>query len=323
MSKGRVVVTDYEYSHLDWEQEELDRFDYTLEPHQCKTEEEIIAIAKDADGMLVQYAQITPHIINNLSRVRAISRYGIGVDVIDLEAASRKGIYVINVPDYCEEDVSDHALGFLIACNRRILQHDRLVKKGIWDYKENTPVYRFKGRQLGLIAFGKIAQLLAQKAQALGLKVVAYDPYIDEELARKYNVELMDFDTIIRTSHYISLHAPLTRKTEHMFNAEAFSKMKREAFLINTARGGLIDEEALIEALKKKEIAGAGLDVLQEEPIRDNHPLKEMDQVIITPHAAWNSILSQEELQRKAARYLGQVLSGETDIESIVNKHML
>lgn len=319
MSRGTVFVTDFEFSHLDYEREELAKFDLELEAAQGISGDEVIARAGDAIGLLVQYMRVTPDFIARLPNLRAIARYGVGVDAVALDAASARGIFVINVPDYCEDEVSDHAIGLLLACNRRLIMLDRLVRNGVWDYKRGGPVFRLRGRRLGLIALGRIARLVARKAQALGLEVVAFDPYVNPGFVTDSGVELLDFQGVIKTSHFVSLHAPLTEETHHLIDEPALRVMRNDAYLINTSRGGLIKEPDLIRALREGWIRGAGLDVLEDEPIPKDHPFLTLENVILTPHSAWNSITAEEELRRKAARSLGHVLSGNTFLPNIVN----
>jgi len=319
----KVLVTDYEFSTLEFEKEELEKYGVKLESIQSKSEENIISRAKDFQGLLVQYAPITSKVINNLPKLKAIAVYAIGVDNIDVEAATKKKVYVINVPSFCEDEVSNHALGLLIACNRKILYCNHQVKNGIWGYIEAGPIYRFKGRRLGLLGFGKIARLLAKKTCALGLEVFVFDPYIKDDIVKEYGAKPVDFNFLIKNSHYISIHLPLTKETRHLINKDVISKMRKDAYLINTSRGGVIDEKALINALKEGLIQGAGLDVFEEEPISENCLLKKLNNVIITPHIAWYSITAEEELRRKAARNLGRVLTGDDNVETIVNREVM
>ncbi|MFB4165369.1 C-terminal binding protein [Alteribacillus sp. JSM 102045] len=306
----KVVITDYEFATLEPEEKVLQQADVEFVKAQCKTEEEVIEACKDADGIINQYAPITRKVIENLDNCKVISRYGVGVNTIDINAATEKGIIVGNVTDYCMDEVSDHAFSLLLACARKVTQLNNEVKAGNWDFKVGVPMYRLRGRTLGLVSFGKIPQTLAVKAQAFGIKTVAYDPFVDQETAANLNTELVDLDELCRRSHFISVHAPLVEATRGMMSDHQFSLMKKEAFIINTARGPVIDEKALARALEKGEIAGAGLDVVEEEPIPSDSPLLKMDQVILNPHAAWYSEEAQQELKTKTAQNVAEVLNG-------------
>lgn len=312
MAKFKVVITDYEYKDLGIEQEILRQLDDIewVTSFQCRTEEEVIEAAKDADAILNQYAPITEKVINRLEHCKVISRYGVGVNTIDLEAATRNGIVVANCTDYCIDEVADHALALLLASARKVSLLDAHVKRGTWDYKKSVPVFRLRGKVLGLIGFGKIPQNLCGKAQALGLRVLAYDPFIPEEVAARFGVELVSLDALCESSDFISVHAPLSAHTQGLIGVEQFNRMKREAFIINTSRGPVIDEQAMITALQNGQIAGAALDVLEREPIQPDHPLLRMEQVILNPHVAWYSEESEKELRAKVAQNIVDVLSG-------------
>lgn len=310
MAKYKVVVTDFEYSNLDPEKSVLDKLDAELIPMQCRTEDEIIEAAKDADAIINQYAPITNKVINSLHNCKVISKYGIGVNTVDLDAATKKGIFVCNVPDYCLDEVSDHAMGLLLASARKIVRLNNVLKAGTWDFKQGAPIFRLRNRVLGLVGFGSIPQKMVPKAKAFGLQVVVYDPFVSKELADSLNVKLVSLEELCRESDFISMHPPLNNHTRGMITKEHFNLMKKEAFIINTSRGPVIDEGALIEALQNGAIAGAGLDVVEEEPISPDNPLFQMDNVILNPHVAWYSVESEKELKIKCAQNVADVLSG-------------
>jgi D-3-phosphoglycerate dehydrogenase / 2-oxoglutarate reductase len=310
MSNFKVVVTDFEYDTFAPEKEVLDRLGIELTYAQCKTEDEVIEACKDADALLNQYAPITRKVIENLEKCKVVARYGIGFNTVDIEAATEKGIIVANVTDYCLDEVSDHAVALLLSSARKITKMDKAVRSGTWDFKVAVPIFRLRGRILGLIGFGNIPQTVASKAQAFGLEVIAYDPFIPESVASQMNVELVSLEELCKRSDYVSVHVPLNKHTEGMISHEQFSRMKPEAFIINTARGPVIDEAALIQALQDGKIAGAGLDVLEVEPIREDNPLLQMDNVILNPHSAFYSVEAEAELKRKTAQNVADVLSG-------------
>jgi D-3-phosphoglycerate dehydrogenase len=310
MTRFKVVVTDFEYEDLDVEQKAFEGMNVDFVPAQCRTEEEVIEAAKDADGIINQYAPISRKVLESLNRCKVVSRYGIGVDTVDLDAATELGITVGNVSDYCMDEVSDHALALLLSAARKVVVLNQAVKTGTWDYKVGTPIFRIRGRVLGLVGFGKIPQVLAAKAQALGLQVIAYDPFVSPEAAANHRVELVPLNELCSRSDFVSVHAPLNQHTRGMISHEQFDHMKKEAFIINTARGPVIDEAALITALQHRKLAGAALDVIEKEPISPDNPLLRMDNVILNPHVAWHSEESQIELKRKTAENVADVLKG-------------
>ncbi|WP_093051337.1 C-terminal binding protein [Salipaludibacillus aurantiacus] len=310
MNNVKVVVTDFEYDTFLPEKEVFDNLGIELTFEQCKTERDVIDKCKDADALLNQYAPITKEVIDQLDQCKVISRYGIGVNTVDIEAANEKGIVVGNVTDYCLDEVSDHAMALLLSCVRKTVLLNNRVKEGIWNFNEAAPIFRIRGTTLGLIGFGNIPQTLAKKAQAFGLNVIAYDPFVSPAIAEELNVNLASLEDVCEASDYISIHLPLNKKTEKMISYPEFNKMKQTSFIINTARGGVIDETALIEALQEGKIAGAGLDVLEKEPIEKSNPLLSMDNVILNPHAAFYSQEAEAELKRKAAQNITDVLSG-------------
>ena len=279
--------------------------------------DDILAVAKDADAILVTYAKLTRDILTQLTKCKAIGRFGLGVDNIDLPAAKEKGIAVNYVPDYCIREVSDHAMALLLALIRKIPLSNKLVQSGRWEMPAVVPIRRIEGTVLGLVGFGNIPRLVAPKAQAFGIKVIAFDPYAKPDIFKAANVESVDFDTLLKTSDYISVHAPLLPATRGMMNADAFGKMKKGAYLVNTARGPLIDEPALIAALDAGQLGGAGLDVVATEPLAKDSKLLGRDNVIISPHTGFYSIEALNELQTKCAADVARVLSGEKAVYPI------
>jgi D-3-phosphoglycerate dehydrogenase len=313
MAKFKVVVTDHEYESLENERRELEKVGAELVPAQLRyaSPEEIIEVCKDADGLIVQYAKITREVIEGLEKCKVIARYGIGVDNVDVKAATEKGIFVVNVPDYCVEEVSDHTVALLLASVRKLLLYDKAVKSGTWDYKIGKPLFRIQGKTLGLIGFGKLARRVAEKMKPFGVNIITYDPYINPELAKKYGAKLVNsLEELLKNSDFISIHVPLTDETYHLLSDKEFELMKDNVIIVNTARGPIIDEKALVKALEQGKVMYAGLDVTEVEPIPKDSPLLEFDNVIITPHVAWYSEESQKELQTKAARGVAEVLSG-------------
>ncbi|MGY4688619.1 C-terminal binding protein [Salibacterium sp. K-3] len=310
MSRWKVLITDYTYDTLAPEQEVLENKGIEWITAQCRSEEDVIQAAQGMDGIINQYAPLSARVIDSLDRCRVISRYGVGFDTIDVDAATKKGIMVANVTDYCAEEVSNHAFALLLAGARKIVQLHESVRQGTWDLNRIKPIHRISEQKLGLVGFGNIPQMLAKKAQAFGLTVCAYDPFSSPAAASSAGVELVDLESLCRESDFISVHPPLNEHTRGMLSDEQFGWMKPNAFVINTARGAVIDESALIRALQAETIGGAGLDVLETEPVPEDNPLREMDQVILTPHAAYYSEASELELKQKTARNVADVLSG-------------
>ncbi len=267
-----IAVTDSVFPSLDPAKAALAKLNPTFRMSKSANADDILAVARDADAILVTYAKLTRDILMQTTKCRAIGRFGLGVDNIDLPAAKEKGILVNYVPDYCIREVSDHAMALLLALIRKIPLSNKLVQGGRWEMPAIVPIGRIEGTVLGLVGFGNIPRLVAQKAKAFGIKVIAFDPFAKPDVFKAAGVEQVDFDMLLETANYISVHAPLTPNTRGMMNARAFAKMKKGAYLVNTARGPLIDEPALIAALDSGHLGGAGLDVVTTEPLAKNSP---------------------------------------------------
>jgi len=309
MAKYFVAVADSVFPNLDPAREVLSSIGAEIQLSPEPTADAIMKLAKDADGVLVTYAKITADMIQQMTKCRIISRFGIGVDNVDIPVATEKGIVVTKVPDYCIDEVSDHAMALLLSAVRKIPMGTEQVHSGTWKMPNFVPIHRLRGSVLGLAGFGRIPQLVAPKAQAFGMKVIAYDPYLPKDVFTKAGVEQVDFPTLLKRSDYISVHSPLTPETKGLFNADAFRQMKKGAYIVNTARGPVIDEHALAAAIDSGHIAGAGLDVMTTEP-PVNSPLLGKRNVIITPHTSFYSDESLVELQTKAAQEVANVLTG-------------
>jgi D-3-phosphoglycerate dehydrogenase len=312
-----IAVTDTVFPSLDPAKTALARLNPTYRMSKSVNADDIVAVAKDADAILVTYAKLTRDVLMQLTRCRAIGRFGLGVDNIDLPTAKEKGIAVNYVPDYCIREVSDHAMALLLALIRKIPLSNKLVQSGRWEMPAVVPIRRIEGTVLGLIGFGHIPRLVAPKAQAFGMRVISYDPFAKPDVFKAAGVEGVDLDTLLKTSDYVSVHAPLLLATRGMLNAAAFSKMKKGAYVVNTARGPLIDEPDLIAALDSGQVGGAGLDVVAAEPLAKDSPLLGRDNVIISPHTAFYSIEALNELQTKCATDVARVLSGEKAVYPI------
>jgi D-3-phosphoglycerate dehydrogenase / 2-oxoglutarate reductase len=306
-----VAVADSVFPNLDPAREVLSKIGAELRLAEKPTPEGILQVAKGADAVLVTYAKITADMIGQMARCRIIARFGIGVDNVDIAAATDAGIVVTRVPDYCIDEVSDHTLALLLALVRKIPSANSRSHAGRWEMSAVVPIHRLRGSVLGLVGFGRIPQLVAPKAKAFGLRVVTYDPYVKQEIATAAGVERVDFTELVKVSDYISIHTPLMAETQGLFNAEVFRRMKPSAYLINTARGPIVDEAALAQALDAGRLAGAALDVLSQEPPTAS-PLMGRDNVILTPHMSFYSVESLVELQTKAAEEVVRVLTGQS-----------
>src|SRR6201997_387276 len=305
-----VAVADSVFPTLDPAREVLSSIGADLQLAPEPTRDAILRVAAPADGLLVTYAKITADMIGQMKRCRIISRFGIGVDNVDLAAATRDGIVVTRVPDYCLDEVSDHAVALLLSLVRKIPSSNARTHSGRWEMPAVVPIHRLRGSVLGLVGFGRIPQLVAPKAQSFGMRVVSFDPYIPKNVFESARVESVDFPELLKTSDYISIHAPLLPETQGLFNADAFRQMKPHAYLINTARGPIVDEAALAHALDAGQLAGAALDVMPKEPPMES-PLFGRPNVIITPHTSFYSEESLVDLQTKAAEEVVRVLSGQ------------
>jgi len=309
-----IAITDSPFPSLDPARAALARVNPEYRMAKSPAADDILAVAREADAVLVTYAKLPGELLRQLTRCKVIGRFGLGVDNIDLAAAKALGITVTYVPDYCMREVSDHAMALLLALARKITLSNKLVQSGRWETPPLVPLHRLDGRVLGLVGFGNIPRALAPKAKAFGLRVVTHDPYVSSDTLAAAAVEDVNLDGLLAMSDFVSLHAPLTPATRGMFNAAAFAKMKKGAFLINTARGGLVDEAALIAALDSGQLAGAALDVVASEPLAKDSPLLGRDNVILTPHSAYYSVEALEELQTKCASDVARVLSGEKPV---------
>jgi len=317
MSKVVIKVSDYDFPNVEIERKLTERINAEFDSAQCKTEEELIDFLKDADVILSQYAKITSNVIKHLKKCKGIIRYGIGVDNIDVEAATKAGIKVCNVTTYGIDEVADHTIALLFAAIRKICFISNKVKANIWDFKLTKPIERIKNKKLGLVGFGNIPQMVAKKLSPWDLDIVTYDPYIRDEIAKNFNVKKVSFDELLSTSDYVSVHAPLTKETFHLFNESTFNKMKDGAIFVNTARGGLVDEKALYNALVSKKLSFAAIDVMENEPPIKNHQLFDLDNIIITPHMAFYSEQALYNLQKLAAEEAVRIAKGEKPLSCV------
>ena len=322
MEKYHILVTDYIWKDLNIEQKILAAVGAELIAAETGEEEELLELAPQADGIFTNWKPVRKKVIEQADRCRCICRYGIGLDNIDVSFATESGIVVTNVPSYCIEEVSDHALALLLAWARKVVVFDRAMQKGRYDLPLGMPMFRLKGKTLGLAGFGKIGKAVCRKARSLGLETIAFDPYLTAEQTQQEQTPSVSFQELLEQSDFISIHAPLTPETEKMFDAAAFKRMKETSFLINTSRGALVDTDALCQALDSGQLAGAALDVLPQEPPPPDDPLGTHPGVLITPHAAFNSEESLIELRSTVGRQMEAVLRNKRP-EAVVNPDVL
>jgi D-3-phosphoglycerate dehydrogenase len=315
----QVVIIDCDQGSIEEEKEEFGRIGAKLTLAQVQEEEDVIRACKEADGLLDQYALLNRRVLENLPKCKVISRYGVGVDSVDLKAATDLGIIVANVPDYCMDEVADQTISMLLGLIRKTAFFDQKVKSGQWDFRIGIPIYRIKGKTMGLVGCGKIGLEVAKRISAFGVRVITFDPYLEKA---PQGVELKDFDTVLKESDFISVHCPLNDSTKHLIGERAFKKMGKKPFLLNTSRGPIVDEKALIQALNEGLISGAGLDVLEKEPPDLLSPLLKMENVILTPHVSFYSVESIGELKRRTAENVSTVLLGKWP-RSVVNREVV
>lgn len=309
-SAATVAVVNHRFANLDIEREVLSGHQ-VIEVH-GRSEAEVLPHLRQVDAILLgSTPKLTAAGLATLERCRTIVRYGIGVDNVDVAEATARGILVCNVPDYCVEEVADHTLLLCIAMARKLLPAAAYGAGGQWRLGDLRPITELSGQVLGLVGFGKIARRLSAKSQALGLRVLAYDPFVDAAAMAEAGVEKRGLDDLLAAADIVSLHAPLTGSTRGMIGPNQLARMKSTAFLVNTSRAELVDEAALVQSLSDRRLAGCGLDVFWEEPPPPGHPLLGRSDVILTPHMAWYSDQSVHRLQRQAAEQARAVLSGQ------------
>lgn len=315
----RIVITDCDHDAIAEEQIVAAAHGVDLELAQCRTENDVIAAAANADGIVVQYAPLTEKVIAALPRLRAIGRYGVGVDTVDINAASAHGIAVCNVPDYGTEDVSDHAIALTLSLARGVTQLDRETRKGSYQLSSVKPLHRFSSLTFGAVGLGRIGTATARKAAALGFQVIGHDPRSD---ATPRGVDLVSFEELLERADVISLHVPLSEATEHLIDDEALRRLKPGAMLVNTCRGGVVDTQALVRAIRDGRMKSAALDVFEEEPLPPTSELLRLPSVVVTPHAAWYSQESEAELKRRAIENVVEVCAGRMP-RDIVNPEVM
>jgi len=287
----------------------------------CNTEEEIIAAAKDADIIMVVFAPMTRHVLESLPKLKAIVRYGIGYDTIDVDAATDNDVLVVNIPDFCLEEVSNHTIALILALSGKLFSLNEGMRQGRWieTQKSRATAMAPYEQTLGLVGCGKIGRMTARKAQCFGLKILGYDPYVDKSLAAESGIKLVSLPELLKESDYVSVHALLNQETRHLIGEKELRQMKPTAFFINTARGAVVDEPALIKALREEWITAAGLDVFEQEPIDPGNPLLKMDNVIVSPHCCSHTAASLSRLRVSMGQEAVRILTGRWP-KNVVNK---
>jgi D-3-phosphoglycerate dehydrogenase len=321
----KVVIADYDFGDVAIERSIVTDASFELVAAQCKSEDDVIAAAANADAVITQYAEIGKRAIQSFRRCKVIARYGIGVDIVDVDAATTKNIVVTNVPnDWCMNEVADHAVALLLVLVRKLATYDRATRAGEWHWQSGRPIQRLQQGTLGLFSFGAIAKEITRRMRGFGVRIIAHDPFVDQRDTASEGVALVSFEELLAQSDYLMIQAPLTEDTRGRFGETELRRMKPGAILINTARGPIVKDAALYRVLKDGWLTGAGLDDLEEEPAKRtgwkaNNPLFRLRNVIITPHAAYYSEQSIEIVRRFASEEVVRVLRGQAPL-SPVNK---
>ncbi|MEU0926011.1 C-terminal binding protein [Streptomyces malaysiensis] len=316
-SSQAILIADFDFGDVDIERAIIEGAGLQLLAAQCKSEDEVIEAGRETVGILTQYARVGSRAIDALTRCRVIARYGTGVDIVDVDAATRREIQVTAAPnEWCAEEVADHAVALWLAAARKICQYDRATRQGEWHWKTGRPIHRLRGQVLGLLSFGSIARLIAERAKAFGVEVWAHDPFLDQSEIRAYQVRPMSFDDLVENADYVVVQTPLTPQTHHTFDRATLRRMKPSAILINTARGPIVEDAAIHQALDEGWIAGAALDDIEEEPAkqrgwRPSNPLLRLPNAIVTPHAAYYSEEAVRTVRTIAAEEAVRILSGQ------------
>ena len=325
-AKYRVVYPLFLDNNPEFEEEMLQGV-ASFHPYKCASQEEVIEAVRDADAVITGPIEVREKAIMGMTRCKLIQAHGIGYDRIDFKAAGGRGIPVCNVPDYCVNEVADHAIALLLIANKRMLGLISAAKNGMWFAKlpdsVSTPVMGLHGKTLGVIGLGRIGTAVAIRAKAFGMRVLFYDPYLKLGIERSLNLDRSEtLEFLLENSDFVTIHTPLTDETHHLIQEDQLKRMKKHALIINTARGGIVDKKALLKALEMKWIAGAALDVIEGEPPDQTEPLLRLENFILTPHRAHYSEESRVDSRRKATTNVLRILQGKTPLH-IVNEQFL
>lgn len=322
MGSFRAVIVEHGYKTTRYEREIITAADGEFVDASDRPLEEALRIAESAEGVMVRRLEVTAEIMRRFRKCKILTRYGVGTDNVDVDAATAAGIIVGHAPLYATDEVSVHAAALMLACVRDIAGTHKRMETGVWDVERPIPVCRMAGRTLGIVGFGNIGRALARKMRGWDLKIVATDPFVEPERAAALNVELLPLDELLKVSDLVSLNCPLLPETRHLIDAGTLAKMKKGAILVNTARGGVVDTKALLAVLDRGHLECAGLDVFEEEPLPAASPLRKHPRVVLTDHMAWYSEQSQVELQTTVAQEIVRVCTGGLPV-SLMNPEVL
>ncbi len=306
-----VLIVYAGHKEVNVEREVLEAYGAQVIAAEAPDTAEADAAYAECDALMVTIQPVTAAMMDRMPKCKIICRVGTGLDAIDIPAATARGIWVTNVPDYSIDEVSSHAMAFTLALARNLFRHRAMSQTGTWRYETERPIRRIAGQTMGILGIGRIGGASARKAKGLGFTVIAHDPYVSDERFAEVGVRKVDFDTLLRESDFLTLHVPLTEGTRKIINAEALAKMKPTAFLVNTARGEVVDIDALVEAVRNGTIAGAGIDVLPIEPPPADYPILHEDSILVTPHIAWASVESGIDVRQRGAEDVVSVLKGQ------------
>jgi len=312
----KVVIADYDFGDTETERQIIEEAGFQLIALQAKSEEELIDHVRDCHAVISQYTRIGRQVIDSMRHCQVIARYGIGVDIIDVEAATARHIQVTNVQDYCTDEVADHASALLLCLARRLTDYNRATHQGEWKWQSGRPIFRIRGRTMGIVSFGRIGRAIAARGKALGLHVIAYDPFVESSAFEIAGVESVSREEVFRRSDFLMMQVPMTRETWHFAGEPELRSMPRNGIVINTGRAQTVDNAALLKVLQEGHLAGAGLDDVEEEPAKrrnwspHENPLFGLSNVIITPHTAYYSEESIQLARRTAAEEVVRVLEG-------------
>ncbi|MDA8144136.1 MAG: C-terminal binding protein [Thermoplasmatales archaeon] len=311
--KNVILKTDGDFRDVSQERKILESAGYELVERNCQTSEDVIGACNELkpSGLIVLKVPISAEVMKKAPTVKVISRYGIGLDMIDLKGAEEEKIPVAYVPDYCVDEVSNHAISLMLSSERRLLIFDRNVRKGDWGMENISPVHRFSEKTVGLLGFGRLAQAVAGKLKGFGTMIAAYDPFLDENFMRARGVQkVQSVDDLLRISDILSIHVPLTKETKGIITKEELRRMKKGAVIVNTSRGGIVDQKALLGSIKEGHLSGAGLDVFEDEPIEMSDPILQEERIVLTPHVSYYSEEALKQVQADTAQAVVDILAG-------------
>ncbi len=321
--RPKVVITDYDYGDVDIERAILERAGARVVALQAKHESDLFDEIRDCAAVMNQYARVGAEAIRRMEQCRVIARYGVGVDIVDVDAASEKGVLVTNVRDYCTEEVADHAISLWLTLARQLPAYDKATHQGIWHWQSGAPIHRLRGQVMGIVSFGRIGQAIASRARGFGLDIIVYDPFLSDAQVAATGARKVDKAELLALSDVLMMQVPMTPETRHFLSEPEFRQMKRNAILVNTGRGPTIDNKALYKALMENWIAAAGLDDPEEEPAKraswspGDNPLFTLPNVIVTPHAAYYSEESIRAAREIAASEVARVLTGQKPLNPV------